>query len=373
MVTRIEPAPPTWKTACTQTECTLHQMSPYIGKLKSQIAADLIQRYSRPGDLVADVFCGSGTVLLEALRLGRRVFGVDASPYAMVLSRAKVEAPVDLPSAHARTDALLAAAQRGSTPDLARVPAWVWRFFHPRTLEEILRFTAVVKARGDDFVFACLLGILHHQRPGFLSHPSSHLVPYLRDKKYPPEQFPDLWTYRPLEPRILAKVGRALRRPLAASGERRDAHLVFKRVQDAELPERLDCLITSPPYMNALDYGRDNRLRLWLVGSQQPDKLDSLTGGFDAFKSAIQFLATKLETRLKPGGYAVFVIGDKKRRRRSVGYPSEELMRLMVQCAPSLRLDAIIYDQIPDVRRARRYGRGVKREHVVVYRKADRA
>ena len=302
--------------------------------------------------------------------MGRRVLGVDASPYAIVLSRAKVEAPEDLPSARERADALLAAAQESPTPDLRRVPAWVRRFFHPRTLKEILRFSTVVKASGDDFVFACLLGILHHQRPGFLSHPSSHLVPYLRDKKYPPERFPDLWGYRPLRPRILAKVARTLRRPLIVPGKRRDVNLVFKRIQDTNLPEKLDCLITSPPYMNALDYGRDNRLRLWLVGAEQPEKLDSLTGGFDAFKSAIQHIATELEGRLKLGGYAVFVIGDRKTRRRSVGYPSDELLAVMHQCSPSLRLDGIFCDEIPDIRRARRHGRGVKSEHVIVYRKA---
>lgn len=370
---RVQPAPPHWKTACTQTECTLHQVSPYIGKLKSRIAADLIERYSRPGDLVADVFCGSGTVLLEALRLGRRAFGVDTSPYAMVLTRAKVHAPDNLTSALAGAEALLAAAERQPESDIRRVAPWVRRFFHPRTLEEILRFADVVRADGDDFVFACLLGILHHQRRGFLSHPSSHLVPYLRDKKYPPKQFPELWEYRPLRPRILAKIGRSLRRPLRVPRRGRSARLEFRQVQNVDIPEGLDCLITSPPYMNTLDYGRDNRLRLWLVGAEQPDELDRLTGGFEAFQSAIKVLAVKLERRLKPAGHAIFVIGDRKTRRNSIGYPSEELMRIMNQYSPSLRLEAVFCDEIPDIRRARRHGRGVKREHVVVYRKVVNA
>lgn len=372
-LTRIEPAPGHWKTACTHTECTLHQVSPYIGKLKSRIAADLIERYSQPGDLVGDVFCGSGTVPLEALRLGRRAFGVDPSPYAMLLTKAKVHAPDDLMSAHARVDALLAAAQREPTPDLRRVPLWVRRFFHPRTLKEVLQFAAVVKACGDDFVYACLLGILHHQRRGFLSHPSSHLVPYLRDKKYPRQQYPEMWAYRPLRPRILAKTRRSLKRPLEVPRRVRSPQLEFRTIQDVDLPKDLDCLITSPPYMNALDYGRDNRLRLWFLGADQPDELDRLTGGFDAFRSAIEVLATKLERRLKPAGHAIFVIGDRKTRRNSVGYPSEELMRIIGRHSPSLRLKAIFGDEIPDIRRARRRGRGVKREFVVVYRKADDA
>ena len=50
------PAPPHWAEPCTHQECSLHQLSPYIGKLKSSIAQDLILKYSKPGELVADMF-----------------------------------------------------------------------------------------------------------------------------------------------------------------------------------------------------------------------------------------------------------------------------------------------------------------------------
>ena len=57
-----------------------------------------------------------------------------------------------------------------------------------------------------------LLGILHHQRPGFLSFPSSHLVPYLRSRKYPRKMFPEMYSYRELRPRLLAKIMRSYKR-----------------------------------------------------------------------------------------------------------------------------------------------------------------
>ncbi|MCY4658807.1 MAG: DNA methyltransferase [Acidobacteria bacterium] len=370
---QVVAAPPHWETPCTHTECTLHQLSPYIGKLKSRIAADLVRRYSRRGDLVADVFCGSGTIPLEALRLGRRVFAADTNPYAMLLTRAKVNAPVSLEAAQSHAAVLLDNAEHQPAPDLRRVPTWVRRFFHPRTLKEVLRFAKTLQPVGDSFAFACLLGILHHQRRGFLSHPSSHLIPYLRDKKYPPHAFPELWSYRPLRPRLLAKIGRTLRRPLPIPQIQRHARLESASIEQIELPDRLDCLITSPPYMNALDYGRDNRLRLWLAGTDRPEELDRFTGGFEAFRSAIQILATKLEQRLKPSGHAIFVIGDRQTRRSATGYPSEELMRIVRQRSPSLKLQSIVCDEIPDIRRARRHGRGVKREHIVVYRKVTNA
>ena len=84
-------APDNWKIACTNSESTLHQLSPYIGKLKSSIARDLIQEYSKKNDLVADVFCGSGTIPLESVLLGRRAFAADASLYATNANKRKIE------------------------------------------------------------------------------------------------------------------------------------------------------------------------------------------------------------------------------------------------------------------------------------------
>jgi site-specific DNA-methyltransferase (adenine-specific) len=46
----------------------------------------IIQASSRPGDLVADFFCGSGTTLVAAKRLGRRWLGCDTSKKAIAIT-----------------------------------------------------------------------------------------------------------------------------------------------------------------------------------------------------------------------------------------------------------------------------------------------
>lgn len=82
-------APTEWNLSATASECALHQLAPYIGKLKSTIAKDLISTYSKAGDLIVDPFSGSGTIPLEALLLGRRTFAADISAYAATLTMAK--------------------------------------------------------------------------------------------------------------------------------------------------------------------------------------------------------------------------------------------------------------------------------------------
>lgn len=193
-------------------ECSLHQLSPYIGKLKSSIARFLILKYTKIGDVVVDPFCGSGTIPLEATLNGRTSFGCDTSDYAALLSKAKLHPPASEKAALRKTSQLIEEAMALPNPDLRTVPRWVRDFFNPATLKDALRFAKVAKRQGNEFWFACFLGILHHQRPGFLSYPSSHLVPYLRNNKFPRIDHPDLYEYRPLAPRLEAKVKRVFKR-----------------------------------------------------------------------------------------------------------------------------------------------------------------
>lgn len=321
LLTDATQRPAHWVKACTHTESTFHQLSPYIGKLKSSIARDLIERHSNPGDIVIDPFAGSGTIPLEAVLLNRRVIAFDASLYAVTLSKGKLRAPSKLDEALSIADELLTEADRNPLPDLRRIPKWTRAFFHPRTLKEAFRFSQVAKEANSAFVLSCLLGILHHQRPGFLSYPSSHLVPYLRNNKYPRDKYPELYAYRALRPRLEAKIERAFKRPPSSVTHGRILACEKLRVQDIRLSKQIDCLITSPPYMNALDYGRDNRLRLWFLGEQRPQSIDRKSNGREEFREAIKAVARNMEKWLKPGGYALFIVGEHDARRVN-NYPS---------------------------------------------------
>ena len=146
-----------WKDPCANTECSLHQLAPYIGKIKSSIAGELVERYSKPGDLVADPFAGAGTIPLEAAIRGRRAFGADISPYAGILAKAKLSPPPSLYAALDWAEAVLREASKLPRPDLRRVPTWVRGFFHPDTLRETLNFAAVCRRPGNEFLMACLL------------------------------------------------------------------------------------------------------------------------------------------------------------------------------------------------------------------------
>src|SRR5580765_2182763 len=58
-----------------------HLLHPYPAKLLHHIPFFFLanESISRPGDVVLDPFCGSGTVLLEAQLAGRNAVGADAN------------------------------------------------------------------------------------------------------------------------------------------------------------------------------------------------------------------------------------------------------------------------------------------------------
>ncbi len=298
---------------------------------------------------------------------GRRVFASDISPYAYALTHAKLNAPRSMEFALAQVEELLDEAEEQPAPDLRCVPPWVRAYFNPRTLKEAISFARTCQQHNHTFGLSCLLGILHHQRPGFLSYPSSHLVPYLRTKKFPIDQHPELYEYRPIRDRILKKVVRAYKR--VPDYDEVPSVVAQASVEQATLPARVDAVITSPPYMNALDYGRDNRLRLWFIDPDAAPAIDDNTPHNVAdFAALMSLLARKVFASLPRRGYCVLIVGDSV-SRTVIGRTAKAAIKAFSTPPAGFDVIANVADLIPDVRRARRDCRGVKGENVIVLRK----
>jgi SAM-dependent methyltransferase len=362
-----------WHGSFNSRESTLQQLSPYVGKMKSGMAKVLIKLYSRPGDTVLDPFSGSGVVPLEAALAGRRAWANDLSPYAYVLTRGKLEAPGSERVAIQRAKELIdTVEQEAPSVDLSAIPEWVREFFHPDTLREVVVAFRILRQQEDNFLTSCLLGILHHVRPGFLSYPASHLVPYLRKKKYPPDEFPKMYTYRDLRSRLLAKVKRAYRRHMLPVDWEQRQYQVWQ-VNSMDLPiedETVNAIISSPPYFGALDYARDNRLRLWFLGCEDWKELDaSLTANKKVYLPQMSVCLKEMYRVLKPGGYCVLVLGDVDRNGKT-RRTAEILADLAVEATQNqFVVDTICDDRIPDERRSRRQTQTTKFERILVMHK----
>jgi SAM-dependent methyltransferase len=376
---RLNPA--RWEGSFNARECSFHQLAPYVGKLKSGMVSVLLEEFTKEGESVLDPFCGSGVVPLEAALMARHAVGNDLNPYAYVLTMGKLFPPRSLEDALLRArDVVHRVEVEAAEEDLAAVPRWVRDFFHPRTLREVVAAFRILRGEKDYFLLSCLLGILHHVRPGFLSYPASHLTPYLRKNKYPREVYPDMYEYRDLRSRLLAKVERAFSRPPEMGTFFQTHRRVFQR-NAMSLPlqaREMDAIVSSPPYFGALDYGRDNRLRLWFLGVKNYKVLErKLTADDAIYVPQMRRCLAEMMRVLKPDGYCALVLGDvhrdgKIRRTAEVVCESagQTVLRERDGWLYSFKTYAILTDEIPDIRRSRRNTKTTKHERILIMKKS---
>lgn len=342
-----------------------HQLGPYIGKMQPAMARNLVLSFSKPGDTVLDPFSGSGTIALEGALNGRRMIATDINPYAVTLTRGKLHPPKTIQSAISILHQRLAGPESQTLPPS---PLWVRKFFHPRTLKEVLALVAILREHSDDFLMAALLAILHHQRPGFLSYPSSNVIPYLRTKKFPRQKFPELYAYRPVGPRLESKIQRVYRNlipvPMGLGSKclQMDASKLKFRAGS------LDAVISSPPYMNALDYARDNRLRLWFLGVEEYKFLDQRLSHQGRFLKMMTSVIENIAIGLKSGGRCVLVIGETRRRTRPTNV-ARMIERIAVHETGKFVGEGIIEDEVPILTHGPTSKTKSKREWVVVLRR----
>src|SRR4030065_333908 len=68
----------------------VYKMHRYFARRPWSVFRSLIEHYSNPGSIILDPFCGGGVTVVEGLRLGRKVIGVDINPLATFITRMEV-------------------------------------------------------------------------------------------------------------------------------------------------------------------------------------------------------------------------------------------------------------------------------------------
>jgi hypothetical protein len=345
----------------------LHIISPYVGKVRPKLANYLVRTYCKHGGKLWDPFCGSGTVPLEGWIKGIDVVATDLNKYAYITTLAKLFPPENIKKVVFEMNIIdMLVKETIELDEPIIVPDWVSAFFHPETLKEITLWCKYLIVRQNWFLLACLLGILHHQRPGFLSYPSSHGVPYLRDKKFPQNDFPSMYEYRNVYERLHRKVIRVLKTfPKLNYDLRRE---VFLQSSNVELVPnmKIDTIITSPPYMKALTYARDNRLRLWFLGVEKWKELDNIISPKKT--DFVKLMASSFENwanHQTSGDKCVLIIGD-------IPYSKEEtLCEVITDIASTNNYNLIeLYDDpIPERKKVIKGNTGVKSEKICVFEK----
>jgi hypothetical protein len=251
----------------------LHSLCSYEGKMKPAIAHFLVEAFVPAEGRVLDPFAGVGTIPFEACLQGKKAFGFEISPSALTISIAKVNPP-NATNTRILLDALDTYIKSGTPTDSEIMNAKridfnrsLVEFYHGDTFREILlarRFFLELKSYSieADFVLACLLHILHGNRPYALSRRSHPVTPFAPKGPY---------EYRSLVHRLRAKVEKSL--AVGYPGEFVDGH-IFMQDATSWWPvevDNLDAIVTSPPFFDSTRFYLANWIRLWFSGWERGD------------------------------------------------------------------------------------------------------
>ena len=78
-----------WDYRGEKTKSYTHGLHSYPAMFIPQVARRLLETYSRKNDTICDIFCGSGTALVESRLSGRNAYGIDLNPLAIFLAKVK--------------------------------------------------------------------------------------------------------------------------------------------------------------------------------------------------------------------------------------------------------------------------------------------
>ncbi len=264
---------------------------PYFGRVDPALAQTLIEDYSSAGACVLDPFCGSGTVLHEALLLGRTASGWDSSPLAVGISLAKMSCPNDDETSAVlkfgeslapwSTDAGLFRKAIAGEPDIPPMPRLqsVMSWFGDSVLRELGFIRECLLATDSTFSpIARLLAWLAFSRIVTKASNQQGESSYRRvDKQHADGEVVAL--YR----RAVADVCSTTATLQTILGDRTGTELcptggryawgsrcLEVAVHDSRTPSGetplADLVVTSPPYLMSWDYGLYHKLRFYWLG-----------------------------------------------------------------------------------------------------------
>ena len=321
-----------WDFNDAKTSYLTHGLHPYPAKFIPQIPNALIQEFSTVGETVGDIFCGSGTTMVEALLLKRNAVGLDANPLACLISEAKTTrfAPGDKDSLLAMAQLALqlastipmndqptlfgsaSFASKAPRPDHEALNFWFEPFI-VEELAEILQWCRQLPSQACRSVAlasfsAIIVNVSKQDSDTRYVRREKHLSPgdalrrfaqVLVENANAVEKLSDV-----LEPNVTCRVIQA------------------DILNPPKIPP-FDLLVCSPPYPNAYSYHLYHMTRMVWLGMDQPDfkkreigshrkfsskRKDGAT--IETFKKEMSKIFRWLKTSLRQDGHACFVVGN---------------------------------------------------------------
>ena len=302
---------------------SIHEIS-YRACFKPQLPRFFISLLTKKGDIVYDPFSGRGTTVIEAGLLGRNAIANDANPLSRIMTEPRFFPP-DYQAVEKRLASI--------TPECCTADIDLSMFFHPDTEKEIITLQQYLLARQaacrDDMIDRWIAMVatnrLTGHSPGFFSVytlPPNQAVSQLSQQRIniKRNQVPE---YRDTH-RIILKKTKSLLRGVTPDEEKNLNHagkntrlLTGDSRSTLEIPNNsVQLTVTSPPFLDIVQYKDDNWLRCWFNGLNDKEIGNRITMARTvvAWSKVMGAVFSELYRITRPGGYVAFEVGEVRKR-----------------------------------------------------------
>lgn len=298
----------------------LHEIA-YRACFKAQLPSFFIQLFTAEGDVVYDPFSGRGTTVIEAALQNRRIISNDINVLSKILAAPRLQIPT-LHALKARLEEIPHSQSRKAEMDLSM-------FFHPKTEAEIvsLREYLLRKQREgredalDSWIRMVATNRLTGHSAGFFSVytlPPNQAVSAERQIKINQKrrQRPPYRDTRALILRKSASLIRGIDSGLRERLRSISARALFLTRDARDTPEiqneSVQLTVTSPPFLDVVQYAADNWLRCWFNGLDVREVESQLTmaRSLEDWKEVMADVFRELFRITRKGGWVAFEVGE---------------------------------------------------------------
>lgn len=300
-----------------------HNFHSYPAKFVPQIPRIVIEKLSKPGDIVLDPFCGSGTTLVEAKLTGRHSIGLDINPISILSSKCKTTPLTESQFSHVKqtiekiedsfnscTNEKTVIANYSHIPKIYHIDLW----FQQNVQTELGIIKKNIEYLEDDetknFLLTAFSSIITP-----VSNQSSD-TKYVSINK-------DIKTGETIN-KFIQKVTCMTKRLREFSEKAKDVKCEIYNCSATDIKpirdNEIDLIVTSPPYANTYDYYLYHRHRMeWLecdtktpqsleIGSRNKHSDEDMA--IESYLSSMKTSMKESYRTLKKNKFFCIVIGD---------------------------------------------------------------
>lgn len=268
-----------WDYRGEKTKSYTHGIHTYPAMFIPQVGRRLLETYSKEGDTICDIFCGSGSALVESRLIGRNAYGIDLNPLAIFLAKAKTT----LINPQKLTKEYLALLDRVEKikdkeiqrPDFKNIDFW----FKDKVIVKLAKLKKAIREIKDETVQNFLM-VAFSETVRYSSNTKTGEFKLVRIKGEKLEKH---------DPDIIAIFRKNAEKNIAGMADfYKDAKknswtkiIYGDSSKDNGIKENsIDCIITSPPYGDSrttVAYGQFSRLSAqWIDVFDDPNEASGL-------------------------------------------------------------------------------------------------